>query len=247
MINRFRGDLALLEPGLEWLERECGKPVLGVLPYLNGLVLDAEDALPEAEAETGRPRFRIAVPVYPRISNHTDFDALRLHPGVELVLVGPGDALPAADLVILPGSKNVRADLEFLRRRAGPTRILRHVRYGGRVIGICGGMQMLGTRIDDPQGVEGPAGSSDGLGLAGPADAFFSRKSSCATSRATVLGRARSAATRSTWGVAGARAAGGTSRKAEARFPPTAGFSPPMCTASSMRRRRAPRCSNGPA
>src|SRR5687767_13316902 len=173
VINRFRGDLALLEPGLEWLARECGKPVLGVLPYLNGLVLDAEDALPEPKKGSGPfstekgpgPFFRIAVPVYPRISNHTDFDALRLHPGVELILVGPGDALPACDLVILPGSKNVRADLDFLNAQGWGEAILRHVRYGGRVIGICGGMQMLGTRIDDPQGVEGPAGSSAGLGL----------------------------------------------------------------------------------
>jgi adenosylcobyric acid synthase len=171
VINRFRGDIALLEPGVEWLERECGKPVLGVLPYLHGLVLDAEDALPEKgsgpfSAEKGPdPFFRIAVPVYPRISNHTDFDALRLHPGVGLILVGPGDALPACDLVVLPGSKNVRADLDFLKAQGWGEAIQRHLRYGGRVIGICGGMQMLGTRIEDPDGVEGPAGSSDGLGF----------------------------------------------------------------------------------
>jgi adenosylcobyric acid synthase len=162
VINRFRGDQALLDPGLAWLERECGKPVLGVLPYLASLFLDAEDALPEVESKQG---FRIVVPVYPRISNHTDFDALRLNPEVELVLAGPGATLPPADLVILPGSKNVRADLEFLRGQGWADAILRHVRYGGRVIGICGGMQMLGSRIDDPKGVEGPAGSSDGLGL----------------------------------------------------------------------------------
>jgi len=166
VINRFRGDLALLEPGLEWLERESGKPVLGVLPYLNGLVLDAEDALPEQKQKTGTDHvFRVAVPVYPRISNHTDLDALRLHPGVEVILVGPGEPLPAADLVILPGSKNVRADLEFLKAQGWADALLRHVRYGGRVIGICGGMQMLGTRIDDPHGMEGPAGSSGALGF----------------------------------------------------------------------------------
>jgi adenosylcobyric acid synthase len=164
VINRFRGDLALLEPGIEWLERECGKPVLGVLPYLNGLVLDAEDALPEPKSGTDHG-FRIAVPVYPRISNHTDIEPLRLHPGVELILVGPGEELPPCDLVILPGSKNVRADLDFLRARGWADAIARHVRYGGRVIGICGGMQMLGTRIDDPHGVEGPPGSSPGLGM----------------------------------------------------------------------------------
>jgi adenosylcobyric acid synthase len=167
VINRFRGERMLLEPGLEWLARECGKPVLGVLPYLNGLFLDAEDSLPDPKgSKTGTDHvFRVAVPVYPRISNHTDLDALRLHPGVELMLVGPGDALPAADLVILPGSKNVRADLEFLKAQGWAEAILRHVRYGGRVVGICGGMQMLGTWIHDRDGVEGPAGSSAGLGL----------------------------------------------------------------------------------
>ncbi len=176
VINRFRGDIALLEPGVEWLQRECGKRVLGVLPYLDGLVLDAEDALPEPKPKTGTDHvFRIVVPVYPRISNHTDFDALRLHPGVELILIGPGDPLPACDLVILPGSKNVRADLDFLKARGWDEAILRHVRYGGRVIGICGGMQMLGTRIQDPDGVEGPAGSSDGLGLL-PLDTILRRE-----------------------------------------------------------------------
>jgi adenosylcobyric acid synthase len=162
VINRFRGEAALLEPGLDWLARECGKPVLGVLPFLNGLYLDAEDALPEAGSGEG---FRVAVPVYPRISNHTDFDALRLHPGVEVILVGPGQPLPAADLVILPGSKHVRADLEFLRAQGWAGALLRHLRYGGHVIGICGGLQMLGTRIDDPHGVEGEPGSSAGIGL----------------------------------------------------------------------------------
>jgi adenosylcobyric acid synthase len=169
VINRFRGERALLAPGLEWLERECGKPVLGVLPFLNGLVLDAEDALPEpksADSKSGTDHvFRAAVAVYPRISNHTDFDALRLHPGVELIWVGPGERMPAADLIALPGSKNVRADLEFLKAQGWADAVLRHLRYGGRVVGICGGMQMLGTRIHDPHGVEGPPGSSEGLGL----------------------------------------------------------------------------------
>jgi adenosylcobyric acid synthase len=164
VINRFRGSRALLAPGLDWLERESGKPVLGVLPYLNGLVLDAEDALPESRSGTDHV-FRAAVPVYPRISNHTDFDALRLHPDVELRFVGPGEPLPSADLVILPGSKNVRADLEFMKAHGWADALLRHLRYGGRVIGICGGMQMLGTWIHDPGGVEGAPGSSEGIGV----------------------------------------------------------------------------------
>jgi adenosylcobyric acid synthase len=164
IVNRFRGERALLQPGLDWLERETGKPVLGVLPYLHGLVLDAEDALPENRPEKN-PGFRVAVPVYPRISNHTDLEALRLQPGVEICLVGPGERMPDADLVILAGSKNVRADLEFLRQQGWVETLLRHLRYGGRVIGLCGGMQMLGTWVHDPLGVEDAAGSVRGLGL----------------------------------------------------------------------------------
>ena len=165
VINRFRGERALLEPGLDWLETTTGKPVLGVLSYLHGLALDAEDALPEPSPQrTGAP-FRVVVPVYPRISNHTDLDALRHHPGIEVRFAGPGEPLPAADLIVLPGSKNVRADLEFLQAQGWADAIRRHLRYGGKLIGLCGGMQMLGSRIHDPLGVEGTAGVSQGLGL----------------------------------------------------------------------------------
>jgi adenosylcobyric acid synthase len=165
VINRFRGDIALLQPGLDWLERETGKPVLGVLPYLHGLVLEAEDALPRSLVARERARLRIAVPSLPRISNHNDIDALRAHPDVECVFVGPGDAFPACDVVILPGSKSTRADLAWLRERGWDTAILRHVRYGGYVMGICGGFQMLGHAVHDPDGIEGPPGSTAGLGL----------------------------------------------------------------------------------
>ena len=166
IVNRFRGDLSLLEPGNAWLERRTGKPVLGVLPYLHGLHLDAEDAIvqSQAAAEEGVRRLRVAVPVYPRISNHTDFDALRAHPQVDLRFVGPGRPLPPCDLVILAGSKSVRADLEQLRAQGWDGQIERHLRYGGRVIGICGGLQMLGRAIDDPGGLEGAPGRSAGLG-----------------------------------------------------------------------------------
>ena len=105
------------------------------------------------------------VPVLPRISNHTDFDALRAHPQVDLRFIGPGAPIPAADLVVLPGSKSVRADLQWLREQGWDDAIRRHLRYGGKVIGICGGMQMLGRAIHDPEGIEGSPGSSDGLGL----------------------------------------------------------------------------------
>ena len=165
VINRFRGDRRLLDPGLAWLERHTGKPVLGVLPYLEGLHLDAEDALPRQARAKERALLRVIVPALPRISNHTDFDPLRLHPGVDFRFVGPREAIPPADLVILPGSKAVRADLAWLRAHDWEAAIRRHLRYGGKVIGICGGFQMLGTAIHDACGVEGDAGTTLGLGL----------------------------------------------------------------------------------
>lgn len=165
VINRFRGDIALLQPGLDWLEQRTGKPVLGVLPYLTDFHLEAEDAIDRRQDAKPREALKVVVPVLPRISNHTDFDPLRLHPQVQLTLVGPGQAMPPADLIVLPGSKSVRADLAFLRQQGWDLAIARHLRYGGKLLGICGGLQMLGERIDDPHGLEGPAGSSAGLGL----------------------------------------------------------------------------------
>lgn len=163
VINRFRGDIALLEPGLRWLEQKTGKPVLAVLPYLHGLMLDAEDAIQTSQHAGGK--FRIIVPTIPRISNHTDFDALRAHPDVDLQFIGPDHPIPAADLIILPGSKNTCADLAFLKQAGWRRALEKHVRYGGKVIGICGGYQMLGQWVSDPHGVEGAAGEAEGLGL----------------------------------------------------------------------------------
>ncbi|MGH8550666.1 MAG: cobyric acid synthase [Methylococcales bacterium] len=166
VINRFRGDMALLQPGLEWLEQHTGKPVLGVLPYLQGLHLEAEDALPRsASSQESENKFRVIVPALPRISNHTDFDPLRLHSQVDLRFIGPRQTIPPADLIILPGSKSVRADLAWLRVQGWEKVIRSHLRYDGKVIGICGGFQMLGKLIHDPHGLEGQAGSSGGLGL----------------------------------------------------------------------------------
>lgn len=163
VINRFRGDIKLLEPGLDWLEAQTGKPVLAVLPYLHGLFLDAEDAVQAAQASKGA--FRVVVPSLPRMSNHTDFDALRAHPDVDLRFVRQGEAIPAADLIVLPGSKNTRGDLAWLEAQGWREQIARHLRYGGKVIGVCGGFQMLGQTVRDPHGVEGGPGVSSGLGL----------------------------------------------------------------------------------
>lgn len=191
VINRFRGDISLLQSGLDWLEAHTGKPVLGVLPYLDALHLDAEDALVQTTAQsqgaaTEQPvtaqsaraqsettqsertgtRLRVGVLVYPRISNHTDFDPLRLHPDIEFYYIGPTHQgeLPGLDLLLLPGSKNVRADLAFIRQQGWDKGIARHLRYGGKLIGICGGFQMLGHSIADPLGLEDLPGTSQGLG-----------------------------------------------------------------------------------
>ncbi|WP_060481722.1 cobyric acid synthase [Pseudomonas sp. NBRC 111119] len=165
VINRFRGDIALLQPGLDWLEQRTGKPVLGVLPYVTDLHLEAEDGIDARQGEKDAQVLKVIVPVLPRISNHTDFDPLRLHPQVDLQFVGPGQPIPPADLIILPGSKSVRSDLAQLRERGWDKAIERHLRYGGKLIGICGGLQMLGRDVHDPAGLEGAAGSSAGLGL----------------------------------------------------------------------------------
>jgi adenosylcobyric acid synthase len=163
VINRFRGDIALLQPGLDWLEAETGKPVLGVVPYLHNLQLDAEDAIDTGQAASAENPLRIVVPALPRISNHTDFDALRQHPQVDLHYIGQGQAPPAADLVILPGTKNVRADLQWLRDNGWEQALQKHLRYGGKLLGICGGFQMLGERIADPLGIEDQPGASTGF------------------------------------------------------------------------------------
>ncbi|KRP51721.1 cobyric acid synthase [Pseudomonas poae] len=167
IINRFRGDIALLQPGLDWLQARTGKPVVGVLPYVMDLHLEAEDGIDRRQIDKVAQVLRVVVPVLPRISNHTDFDPLRLHPQVDLQFVGPGQSIPAADLIILPGSKSVRSDLAYLRANGWDSAVARHLRYGGKLLGICGGLQMLGEQVHDPLGLEGAAGSSDGLGLLG--------------------------------------------------------------------------------
>ncbi|MCE1240863.1 MAG: cobyric acid synthase [Azonexaceae bacterium] len=166
VINRFRGDIALLEPGLDWLEERTGKPVLAVLPYLHGLMLDAEDAIATAAVDGKKAaKLKVVAPAYPRTSNHNDLDPLRLHPQVDFRWIAPGEPLPPADLIVLPGSKAVRADLDWLRAQGWEQAIVRHLRYGGKVIGLCGGYQMLGRSIADPRGLEGLPGTTPGLGF----------------------------------------------------------------------------------
>lgn len=165
VINRFRGDLALLKPGLDWLEKYTSKPVIGVLPYLQNFQLEAEDAIDIKQTTNVETKITICVLVFSRISNHTDFDSLRANPQVNLSYVAPGEAIPDCDLIILPGSKNVRQDLADAIKHRWNEQVLKHLRYGGKVIGICGGYQMLGHAIHDPLGIEGKPGTSQGLAL----------------------------------------------------------------------------------
>ncbi len=171
VINRFRGDKALLQSGLDWLEAKTGKPVLGVLPYLHGLHLDAEDALSTSEtpfsdsANSDTPKFKIILPLLPHISNHTDFEPLRLHPEIDFQLIRHQESIPPADLIILPGSKNVIHDLQWLKQQGWQIAIEKHLRYGGKVIGICGGLQMLGKWILDPDHIESEQEKQAGLGF----------------------------------------------------------------------------------
>lgn len=167
LVNKFRGDANLFADGLQIIERLSGWPALGLVPFFAAARrLPAEDAMALDAAEAPRGAgVTIAVPRLARIANFDDFDPLRLEPGVNLVMVSPGEPLPVCDLVILPGSKATIPDLAFLRSQGWDIDLFAHVRRGGRVLGICGGYQMLGRRIADPEGVEGPPGEIDGLGL----------------------------------------------------------------------------------
>lgn len=164
VINRFRGDLALLQPGLDWLEQRTGKPVLAVLPFLQNFYLDAEDSV-GLKKDHNAGQFKIVIPLLPRMSNHTDFDALRLNPEVSVEFVKDPEACNGADLVILAGSKSVRDDLDWIKKTGWEKFINHHLRYDGHLLGICGGYQMLGNMIHDPEGIEGKIGSTKGLGF----------------------------------------------------------------------------------
>ena len=169
IVNKFRGDPSLFSDGMATIARHTGWRSLGLVPFFNAAHrLPAEDALgiPIGRSRGEGERSLIVVLAYPRISNFDDFDPLRLEPGVELLFLRPGAPIPGnASLVILPGSKATIADLASLRETGWDTDLKAHVRRGGHVLGICGGYQMLGAHISDPDGIEGPAGSVAGLGL----------------------------------------------------------------------------------
>lgn len=168
VVNKFRGDLSLLTPGLEELERLTGRRVYGVLPWHPDLWLDGEDTLDPAgrRSADGRAALKVAVVRLPRISNITDVDALGLETGVDVVFASEPRAVSDADLVVLPGTRATIADLAWLRERGLDRAIHAHAAAGRPVLGICGGFQMLGRCVSDPAGVEGAAGAEvEGLGL----------------------------------------------------------------------------------
>ena len=167
VINKFRGDPSLFDDGLTAITQRTGWPSFGVLPHLPVVArLPAEDALGLDRKAPGAGDIVVAVPRLAHIANFDDFDPLRQDPHVRLVFVPPGQPLPSeATLVILPGSKATIADLKFFRAQGWDVDLAGHLRRGGRVLGICGGYQMLGRSISDPGGIEGPAETVDGLGL----------------------------------------------------------------------------------
>jgi adenosylcobyric acid synthase len=169
LVNKFRGDPALFADAMTRIAEDTGWEALGLVPYFpEARLLPAEDALGLDRATAPRPgaKLRIAVPILPHIANFDDLDPLDAEPAVDLVRLRPGAAIPGdADLVILAGSKATIADLVALREAGFAIDIAAHRRRGGRVLGLCGGYQMLGRAIADPDGIEGPAGRIEGLGL----------------------------------------------------------------------------------
>ncbi len=166
LVNKMRGDASLFDAGIAAVRAATGWPSLGVVPWFaEAHRLPAEDIL-DLAGEAAKPgTLTIAVPVLPRMANFDDLDPLAQEPGISVVLVRPGEAIPVCDVVLIPGSKSTIADLAFVREQGWDIDLLAHRRRGGRVIGLCGGYQMLGRIIADPEGLEGPPGSVPGLGL----------------------------------------------------------------------------------
>jgi len=168
IVNKFRGDPTLFSDGMRFLAERTGWRALGLLPYFEAAArLPAEDAFGlRAARQTGEGALIVAVPLLPHIANFDDFDPLKAEVGTRVVFVAPGQPLPAeARLVILPGSKATIADLAAFRANGWHIDLAAHLRRGGRVFGVCGGYQMMGRRIADPDGMEGPPGEAEGLAL----------------------------------------------------------------------------------
>lgn len=178
VINKFRGDVTLLTPAIDFLEEKTGKPVLGVVPHIDQMGIDDEDSvsLEEKQAAPTEGDIRIAVIQTPKISNFTDFDALAHEKDVALYYVKSVEDLGEPDVIILPGSKNTTEDMLYLRKSGLGEKILAHAKAGKAVIGICGGYQMLGEVIRDPQHTESQNDEVAGLGLLGMETVFASEK-----------------------------------------------------------------------
>ncbi len=177
VVNKFRGDDDLLEPGLQGLESATGRRVFGTLPWKPDVWLDSEDALDLAgrRAASGDAA-RVVVVRLPRISNFTDVDALGLEPGLDVVFASDPRAVADADLVVVPGTRATIADLAWLRSRGIDVELRRHVASGKPILGICGGFQMLGRVVRDPDGIEGPPSEVAGLGLLDVETTFAAQK-----------------------------------------------------------------------
>lgn len=173
IINKFRGDVEILKPGLEMFEQLAGVPVLGVLPYAD-INIEDEDSLAERFKAKGGEGADVTICVLylPHVSNFTDFNVFETQSDVQLRYVMRGQTIPDCDVIIIPGSKNTIEDMAYLHRTGLAEQILRHQRSGGFVVGICGGYQMLGTRIADPHGTESSIAEINGLGLL-PAETVF--------------------------------------------------------------------------
>lgn len=168
LINKFRGDVGLFSDGMTTIEAMTGWAPIGIVPWFRDAhKLPAEDAVDLAVRNTAlQATIIIAVPMFPRIANFDDLDPLKLEPSVQLIMVPPGEPLPGnADLIILPGTKATIADLLFLREQGWDVDLTAHHRRGGRILGICGGYQMLGETVSDPTGNEGPVKQCAGLGF----------------------------------------------------------------------------------
>jgi adenosylcobyric acid synthase len=166
IVNKMRGDASLFDAGMTTIAQQTGWSALGLVPYFDGVrALPAEDAADLPLPQTGATGPSVVVPLMPCIANFDEFDALAAEPGLSLLFLPRGRPIPPCDLVILPGSKATISDLVVLRQEGWDIDLLAHRRRGGRILGICGGYQMLGARIADPEGVEGPPGTVAGLGL----------------------------------------------------------------------------------